>query len=65
MTKEEFQKHALALYEFCEYPAVRYNILFSLLDILYRLGRFNRKKEIIGEKLNGWRVTCTKGCLIS
>ena len=35
MTKEEFQKHALALYEFCEYPAVRYNILFSLLDTPY------------------------------
>lgn len=35
MTKEEFRKHALALYEFCEYPAVRYNILFSLLDTPY------------------------------
>ena len=35
MTKEEFRKHALALYEFCEYPAVRYNILFSLSDTPY------------------------------
>ena len=35
MTKEEFQKHAMALYEFCEYPAVRYKILFSLLDTPY------------------------------
>lgn len=39
--------------------------LFLAKMIIYRLGRFNRKKEIIGEKLNGWRVTCTKGCLIS
>ena len=35
MTKEEFQKHVMALYEFCEYPAVRYKILFSLLDTPY------------------------------
>ena len=35
MTKEDFQKHAMALYEFCEYPAVRYKILFSLLDTPY------------------------------
>lgn len=36
MTKEEFRKHAMALYEFCEYPAVRYNILFSLLETPYQ-----------------------------
>lgn len=35
MTREEFTKHAMALYEFCEYPAVRYKILFSLLDVPY------------------------------
>ena len=35
MTKEEFQKHAMALYDFWEYPAVRYKILFSLLDTPY------------------------------
>ncbi len=35
MTKEEFRKHAMALYEFCKYPAVRYKILFSLLDTPY------------------------------
>ena len=35
MTKEDFQKHAMALYEFCKYPAVRYKILFSLLDTPY------------------------------
>lgn len=35
MTKEEFQKHVMALYEFCEYPAVRYKIRFSLLDTPY------------------------------
>ncbi len=35
MTKAEFKKHALALYDFCKYPAVRYKILFSLLDTPY------------------------------
>ena len=35
MTRDEFIKHATALYDFCEYPAVRYKILFSLLDIPY------------------------------
>lgn len=35
MTKSEFKKHAMALYNFCESPAVRYKILFSLLDTPY------------------------------
>ena len=35
MTKDEFIKHVMALYDFCEYPAVRYKILFSLLDFPY------------------------------
>lgn len=35
MTKNEFYKHAMALYDFCDYPAVRYKILFSLLDTPY------------------------------
>ena len=35
MTKSGFEKHAMALYEFCEYPAVRYNILYTLLDVPY------------------------------
>lgn len=35
LNKETFQKHAMALYDFCEYPAVRYKILFSLLDTPY------------------------------
>ena len=35
MTREDFKKHAMALYEFCEYPAVRYKILFDLLDTPY------------------------------
>ena len=34
-TREEFIKAALRLYEFCEYPAVRYKILFHLLDTPY------------------------------
>lgn len=35
MTKEELRKHAMALYDFCEYPAVRYKLLFSILDTPY------------------------------
>lgn len=35
MTREELRKHAMALYDFCEYPAVRYNILFTILDMSY------------------------------
>lgn len=35
MTKDEFIRHAMSLYEFCEYPAVRYKILFSLLNVPY------------------------------
>lgn len=35
LNKETFLKHAMALYDFCEYPAVRYKILFSLLDTPY------------------------------
>ena len=35
MTKEELYKHAMALYDFCEYPAVKYKILYSLLDVPY------------------------------
>lgn len=30
MTKDEFIGHAMALYDFCDYPAVRYKILYSL-----------------------------------
>lgn len=35
MTKNDFHRHAMALYDFCEYPAVRYKVLFSLLDTPY------------------------------
>lgn len=35
MTKELLHKYAMTLYDFCEYPAVRYKILFSLLDTPY------------------------------
>ena len=35
MTKEDLYKHAMALYDFCEYPAVKYKILYSLLDAPY------------------------------
>ncbi len=36
MDRGELYQHAMALYEFCEYPAVRYNILFSILDTPYQ-----------------------------
>lgn len=45
MRKDEFEKHAMALYEFCEYPAVRYNILFTLLDVPYEDERLTGLRE--------------------
>ncbi len=30
--KAQLFKHAMALYDFCHYPAVRYKLLFSILD---------------------------------
>lgn len=33
--RDEFRKSVDRLYEFCEYPAVRYKILFHLLDTPY------------------------------
>jgi hypothetical protein len=35
LTYEPYKKAALRLYDFCEYPAVRYKILFQLLDTPY------------------------------
>lgn len=35
MTREKLYEHAMALYHFCEYPAVRYKLLFSILDTPY------------------------------
>ncbi len=35
MTKSEFKMHADALYNYCDYPAVKYKVLFSLLDFSY------------------------------
>lgn len=35
MTRDDFKSIAMRLYDFCEYPAVRYKILFSLLDVPY------------------------------
>lgn len=45
MTKDEFVKHAMALYDFCEYPAVRYKIMFSLLDIPYDDPRLTKLRK--------------------
>ena len=48
MTISEFEKHAMALYEFCEYPAVRYNILYTLLDVPYEDERLTKlRKEFL------------------
>jgi hypothetical protein len=56
MTLEnEFGEAAMRLYDYCEYPAVRYKILFSLLDTPYddeRLGDLRRdflKSDIVEE----------------
>jgi len=35
MTKDDLYKHAMALYDYCKYPAVRYNILFTILGVPY------------------------------
>ena len=35
LTRDDFNKVAMRLYDFCEYPAVRYKILFHLLDNSY------------------------------
>lgn len=36
ITKSEFYRHAQALLDFCEYPAVHYKVEFSLLDTPYQ-----------------------------
>lgn len=36
LTKGEFDKHVAALLDFCQYPAVKYKVLFSLLDTPYQ-----------------------------
>ena len=36
ITKEEFYSHAEALLHFCEYPAVKYKVLFSFYNTPYR-----------------------------
>jgi len=35
MDRETLRHHAMALYRFCEYPAVRYKILYRILDVPY------------------------------
>lgn len=36
ISEKEFRRHAEALLDFCTYPAVRYKVLFSLLDTPYQ-----------------------------
>lgn len=33
LTTHDLHKHASALYDFCPYPAVRYNLLRRILDV--------------------------------
>lgn len=35
ISEDEFKEMALRLYDYCEYPAVRYKILYSLLEVPY------------------------------
>lgn len=36
LTQSEYRKHAAALLDFCQYPAVQYKVRFSLLDTPYQ-----------------------------
>ena len=36
LTQNEFKEHAAALLDFCQYPAVKYKVMFSLLDTPYQ-----------------------------
>lgn len=36
ITKKEFEEHARALLEFCQYPAVQYKVKFAFLDTPYQ-----------------------------
>ena len=36
LTQNEFKEHAAALLDFCQYPAVHYKVMFSLLDTPYQ-----------------------------
>ena len=35
ITYKDLSRHAKALLEFCEYPAVEYKVKFSILDVPY------------------------------
>ena len=55
LTRDDLRKAALQLYDFCEYPAVRYKILFHLLDTPYEDDKLTRlrpdflKSDIVEE----------------
>lgn len=36
LTQNEFKEHAAALLDFCQYPAVKYKVMFTLLDTPYQ-----------------------------
>lgn len=67
MNREELHKIALRLYDFCAYPAVRYKILFHLLDKPYDDGALTAlrpaflQSDIVEElyreqdRYGGWR----------
>ena len=66
----------MALYEFCEYPAVRYNILFSLLETPYHdAGLTELRKEFLKSDIveemyqlqdsnGGWGKLRSKDCSV-
>ncbi len=55
LTKNDFIDTAMRLYEYCEYPAVRYKILYHMLDVPYGDARLSRlrpdflKSDIVEE----------------
>ncbi len=45
MLKNDFEKAVMRLYDFCDYPAVRYKILFHLLDKPYDDAELSQLRE--------------------
>lgn len=45
ITREKLREHAMALYDFCQYPAVKYKILYSILDMPYEDPAFSTLRE--------------------
>lgn len=54
LTMTDLHKHAEALYEFCSYPAVRYNLLRRIMDVPADDGRVTalRKEFLVSDIVN-------------